>query len=147
MPCAVCIPILQEAVANESHLDFAGGEEVEPVQEVQDAHVPGDESTRERRPLEVLHRCSEDAECLLLPHGYDEASAVPPCRTGCRKSKDNWNALPSAHKTVRKPGKQPPCWCSRGTMLVETHLQCVHSLRIRLPHQAGDVRGYGRCRG
>ncbi len=54
-------------VPSDPHLDFAACEEVEPVQQVQDAHVAGDEGAREGRPLEVLHRCSQDTERLLLP--------------------------------------------------------------------------------
>lgn len=38
----------------------------EPVEQVQNDHVPRDERARKGRPLERLHRCSERSQCALL---------------------------------------------------------------------------------
>ena len=49
-----------------THLDFASRQKIEPMEEVQNAHVSSNERTWEGRPLERINRRLKSTESLIL---------------------------------------------------------------------------------
>lgn len=100
------------------HLHFASREEVEPVQQVQDADVAGDQRARERWPLEVLHRCPESAQRLVLPGPRHQSSQTATKHdlvqvkglNDDQYSKASSGTLRPHYDSQNAPPVRPPAW-------------------------------------